>query len=368
MTDVAELLGDIRELVECESPSSDDAALAASADRVAELGTRLLGVAPERLGDGGGHHLLWRFGRNGGVLLLGHHDTVWPIGSWPEVWTEQDGRVSGPGIFDMKTGIVLALHAVAALEDRDGVAILITSDEELGSPGSRDLIRAEARRAGSVLVLEAAADGGALKTARRGISTYRITATGRAAHAGLEPERGINASVELAHQILEVERIGTGADGATVVPTLLAAGTTTNTVPALGTLSVDVRGDSAEVLDAVDRRLRSLTAVLPGAEVGVERLFAVPPLERASSAELYDLATRLSAELGLPTPTEIAVGGASDGNTAAAAGARVLDGLGAIGGNAHAPGEYLEIATLPARLALIAALVAALAGRTEEAA
>src|SRR5690606_3096297 len=201
-------------------------ALARSADLVADLGTRLLGAEPERLGI----HLRWRLGGPTRVLVLAHHDTVWPLGSLrTHPFGVTDGVLRGPGSFDMKTGLVMALHALASLGDRTGVTLLVTGDEELGSPSSQALTEDEAPRADAALVLEASADGGALKLERKGTSIYEVVLTGRAAHAGLEPEKGVNASVELAHQVLAVAALGDPGLGTTVVPTVAAAGTTRNT-------------------------------------------------------------------------------------------------------------------------------------------
>ncbi len=207
-TDVAApavIVDHIRRLVECESPSADSAAVARSAEQVAALGVELLGVEPERLVVDGTTHLRWRFGDATRVLLLTHHDTVWPIGSLAtHPFAVRDGVLTGPGSFDMKVGLVMALHAVAALPDRDGVTILVTGDEEVGSPTSRALIESEAAGALAVFVTEASGDGGALKIERKGTSIYEVRVTGRAAHAGLEPEKGVNATLELAHQALAV--------------------------------------------------------------------------------------------------------------------------------------------------------------------
>ena len=174
--DLDQLVADIREMVECESPSADLAAVARSADVVARVGTRRLGVEPERIVIDGRTHLRWRLGTGPSrVLVLGHHDTVWPIGSLAtRPCTVDDGVLRGPGCFDMKAGLVMAFHALAGLDDRDGVTLLVTGDEELGSPSSRALIEDEARAAQAALVLEASADGGALKTERKGVSLYDV--------------------------------------------------------------------------------------------------------------------------------------------------------------------------------------------------
>jgi glutamate carboxypeptidase len=199
------MLADIEALVGCESPSEDHAAVARSADVVAAMGERLLGVGPERIVVDGCTHLRWRLGDTRRVLLLGHHDTVWPIGSLlTHPHTVEDGVLRGPGCFDMKTGLVMAFHAVAGLAEPTGVTLLVTGDEEIGSPSSRALIEDEARACATALVLEAAGPGGALKTERKGVSRYDVHVTGRAAHSGLDPEKGVNATVEAAHQVLAV--------------------------------------------------------------------------------------------------------------------------------------------------------------------
>ncbi len=356
-----EMLADIEELVTCESPSADLAAVARSAGAVARVGARRLGAEPERLVVEGVTHLRWRFG--GGparVLLLGHHDTVWPVGSLAAHPYGISGDVlRGPGCFDMKAGLVLALHAVAALPGRAGVTILVTGDEEVGSPTSRALIEAEAVGCAAALVLEASA-GGALKTERKGTSWYGIQVTGRAAHAGLEPERGVNSGVELAQQILAVQALGDPARGTTVVPTVLSAGTTTNTVPAAGEVAVDVRARDAAEQQRVDTAIRSLHPVTPGARLAVTGGINRPPLAAEASAALYARAAALAGRLGQEPPGRAAVGGGSDGNFTAGVGVPTLDGLGAVGGGAHADDEHVLVPALPGRAELLAALVAEL--------
>ncbi|MCP2322135.1 acetylornithine deacetylase/succinyl-diaminopimelate desuccinylase-like protein [Hamadaea flava] len=222
------MLDHIRTLVETESPSADEAALYRSADVVAALGTQVLGTPPQR----DGIHLTWRFGGPTRVLVLCHHDTVWPIGSLrTHPFEVVDGILRGPGCFDMKTGLVMALHAIAELPDRTGVTLLVTGDEEIGSPGSRALIEAAATGAKAAFVLEASGPGGALKTERKGSAGYSLRVHGKAAHSGLEPERGHNAGVELAHQVLAIATLGDAALGTTVTPTVLSAGTTRTRCP-----------------------------------------------------------------------------------------------------------------------------------------
>ena len=354
------LLADVRELVEVESPSSDLDAVAASAEAVARAGERLLGVGPVRIVVDGVVHLRWRLGTGlTRVLLLGHHDTVWPTGTLAvHPCDVVDGVLRGPGCFDMKAGVVMAFHAVASLADRDGVTILVTGDEEIGSPTSRALIESEASGAVAALVLEASADGGALKTARKGTSLYEVEVVGRAAHAGLEPEKGVNATIELAHQVHRVAALADEAAGTTVTPTAVTAGTTSNTVPAAGRFAVDVRAWSQAELDRVDAGLRALAPALPGASVVLHGGINRPPLEESSSRHLFERASALASRWDLPPVTAAAVGGASDGNFTAGVGVPTLDGLGAVGGGAHAADEHVLVDRLVDRTALVAALVA----------
>jgi glutamate carboxypeptidase len=353
---VSDMLDEVRALVECESPSSDLEAVARSADVVARIGTARLGVAPERIVLDGRTHLRWRLGSGPSrVLLLGHHDTVWPLGSLAaHPFTVEDGVLRGPGCFDMKAGLVMAFHAAAGL---DGVTLLVTGDEELGSPSSRELIEEEARAATAALVLEASADGGALKTERKGVSLYEVRVFGRAAHAGLEPEKGVNATLELAYQVQAVSVLAEPRAGTTVTPTAARAGTTTNTVPAAGSFAVDVRARTSAEQERVHRAITTLSPVLPGARVEVVGGVNRPPLEAVASAALHDRVRGIALRLGLPAPTSAAVGGASDGNFTAGVGTPTLDGLGAVGGGAHAEHEHVLVDELLGRTALLRALV-----------
>lgn len=361
-----ELVADIEALVRCESPSEDLAAVARSADAVAAVGTRLLDAAPERIVFDGWTHLRWRFGSAAAgdpaprVLLLGHHDTVWPVGSLvTHPFGVHDGVLRGPGCFDMKAGVVMAFHAVAALpaDERAGITILVTGDEEIGSPSSRALIENEARGCVAALVLEAAGPGGALKTERKGVSRYDVLVTGRAAHAGLEPERGVNATIEVAHQVHAVAALADPARGTTVTPTRLDAGTTINTVPAAAGFGVDVRVRDEAEQDRVHAALQELRPVLPGADVEVVGGPNRPPLTSTATRALFDRAAAIAAGLGLDPLTALAVGGASDGNYTAGVGTPTLDGLGAVGGGAHADDEHVVVAELGRRTALLTALL-----------
>ncbi|MGW2221451.1 M20 family metallopeptidase [Nonomuraea sp. NPDC001684] len=355
----ATMIADIERLVRCESPSGDLAAVARSATAVAELGAARLGAEAERVVIDGCTHLRWRFGGEPRVLLLGHHDTVWPVGSLERHPFEvRDGVLRGPGCFDMKAGLVMAFHALAALDDLDGVTVLVTGDEEPGSPTSRRLVEDEARGCAAALVLEAAGPGGALKTERKGVSRYEVLVRGRAAHAGLEPERGVNATVEVTHQVAAVAALADPALGTTVTPTRLESGTTVNTVPARARFDVDVRVRDAREQDRVDAAMRGLRPVLPGADVTVGGGPNRPPLPASASKELFERACRLAGALGIGPLASVAVGGASDGNFTAGTGTPTLDGLGAVGGGAHADDEHVLVAELPGRTRLLTALVA----------
>ncbi|MFC4588412.1 M20 family metallopeptidase [Sphaerisporangium corydalis] len=355
-------LADLRELVECESPSSDQAAVARSADLVARVGAARLGAEPERITIDGCAHLRWRFGDGDRqVLLLAHHDTVWPLGTLAtHPYGIAGGVLRGPGCFDMLTGLVMAIHAVAGLPVRAGVTLLVTGDEEIGSPSSRALIEQEARRSKAVLVLEGSAAGGALKVARKGVSLYEVGVTGRAAHAGLEPEKGVNTTLELAHLAIAASALSDPAAGTSVTPTVIAAGTTTNTVPASGSFAVDVRARSHDEQLRVDRELRDLTPTVPGAVIEIRGGVNRPPLEESASRSLLERAIALAARLGLPPVSGASVGGASDGNFTAGVGTPTLDGLGAVGGGAHADDEHVVVARLLDRTVLVRELVAEL--------
>lgn len=355
------MIDDLATLVTCESPSADPEALSRSADAVAELGTRLTGVKPTRIDLDERPHLRWRFGTGDRVLVLGHHDTVWPIGSLADhPWRVTDGRAYGPGCFDMKAGIVQTFHALSTMPSLDGVTVLITADEELGAPTSRELIRDTARQVSAVLVPEGSADGGALKTARKGVSIYDLRVRGRAAHAGLEPWNGVNATVELAHQIRAIAALGDdgrGHDATTVTPTMIAGGTSGNTVPAEASVHIDVRSATVAAQARVHDAIHALSPRLAGAVLRVDDGPVHPPLEPAMSAELYAEAEDVAAHLGIGPLGEAQVGGASDGNIAAGAGVATLDGLGAVGGKPHAPGEHVIVDELPKRAHLLAKLI-----------
>lgn len=356
--DTEDMVRDVLALCRIESPSGSPEAQHAVVDLADELGSTMLGRRPERIVERGRPALLWA-PEPGGVLLLGHLDTVWPIGTlsrWPQP-LRTEHTLSAPGVFDMKAGVVQGWYAMRAVGAPPGCGMLLNTDEEIGSPDSHRLIEEVAAGLAAVLVLEPSADG-ALKTGRKGTSRYQVRVNGVAAHAGLDPHVGVNALLELADQVRSIAGLGSGA--LTVTPTLASAGTTTNTVPADAIVHVDVRAPDVAAQRSVDASMRALAAHRSGASVQVSGGPDCPPMEPGQCAELLRLARRAAHSLGLGALTATTVGGASDGNTTAALGTPTLDGLGAVGGHAHAEGEYAVITETPRRAALVAGLISAL--------
>jgi glutamate carboxypeptidase len=360
------LLGDVRELVERESPSLDAAATTALTAALAPR-LRALGAAVRLHSSASGTHLVARadFGLQAGlapVLLLGHVDTVWPRGTLERLpFRVEDGRARGPGIFDMKSGVALMLAVFEAIGDLGlrparPLKLVLTCDEEAGSPTSRALIEAEAAGCAAAFVPEPSLPGGAAKTERRGFARYELLVHGVSAHAGLDAERGVSATTELAHQILAVEKLGDPARGLSVNVGVIRGGTRSNVVAAEARAEVDVRFRTADQAAAAARGLASLQPVLAGARLELRGGVNRPPLERTPAvASLFAWARSLAAELGFELG-EGASGGASDGNFTAALGVPTLDGLGVEGDGAHAEHEHILVADLPRRAALLTAL------------
>ncbi len=366
------LLSDLQALVERESPSDEAAAVTALArfiaDKLASRGLR--DVDLHRL-EPRGDALLASIGpvsKPGaplGTLLLGHLDTVWPMGTLEKnpFRIEEDARkrARGPGVFDMKAGIAVAMSALPLLVEGGSpprVSLLLVPDEEIGSGASRDLLLQVAKQHRCVLVLEPSADGGAAKTARKGTGLFELTFHGRAAHAGLEPEKGASALAEMARFVLFLEDLGDPTKGTTVTPTLAAAGTKTNVVPERATLSVDARVWSKGEAERVQAAVRDYKVGNPLVTLSADSVrFDRPPMEPTEvSLALFASAQRIAAALGFELG-EARVGGASDGNLTADAGVPTLDGLGPEGAGAHAWSEFVDVADLPKRVALIANLV-----------
>ena len=351
------MIDDLRTLVECESPSRNVGQLTQNAQIISDLMQRLLGRAPELIESPVGPHILWKGGGEPKVLILGHHDTVHPVDTIKRLpFAVTNGVATGPGVFDMKAGIVQAIHAVASLDDTSHIEILLTADEEIGSHASRALLEERALACGSVLVLEPSADGGALKIGRKGTGTITLTIEGRASHAGLEPEKGINSLVELATLIPQIVAIADPAIGTTVTPTLASSGTADNVVPALTTCAVDVRVAVPEEKPRVEAAFAALKPVHPEASVVISGQIGRPPMHESAATELFAIASGVANMVGLNGLDGIVVGGGSDGNFTAAVGVQTLDGLGAVGGGAHGDNEHVLVATMPQRAALLAGL------------
>ena len=347
------MLAALEALVRCESPSEDIGACRAVVTLASDIATRVLGI-PAQIKEIEGRPVFWWGAEKPDVLLLAHLDTVWPIGSYQPLWEINGDVLRGPGTFDMKAGFVQALFALKGIEG--SVALVATTDEETGSHSSKALIKELSSQAKAVLVLEASLNG-KVKTGRKGTAMYQISVRGLASHAGLEPEKGVNTTTEIAHAILKLAALENPEHGTTVVPTLLHSGNTTNTVPDLAILDIDARSFSQAELERVDREIKSFSAVNPRAKIEVTGGLNRPPLQPTSTQALYERAEKVAAAMGMSPLGSAEVGGASDGNFAAAAGAQVLDGLGAIGGGAHAPNEWVSIKSMQERSDFLHALI-----------
>ncbi len=347
------MLSALEKLVRLESPTEDLAACRAVIELASQIALDVLGT-PAQIREINGRPVFWWGAQNPDVIVLAHLDTVWPKGSFQSLWSIKENVASGPGIFDMKAGFIQALFAMKGIDG--SVALVATSDEETGSTTSKDFIKEISAKAKAVLVVEATLNG-KVKTGRKGTAMYQVKIHGKASHAGLEPEKGINATVEMGHAILAVSGFENKELGTTVVPTMLRSGNTTNTVPDLAVLDIDVRSFSMAELQRVDAAVRNLSAVNSAARYEITGGFNRPPLETTSTMALYERAERVAKALGMPPLGHASVGGASDGNFAAAAGAQVLDGLGAVGDGAHAAHEWVDITTLENRSALLHALI-----------
>jgi glutamate carboxypeptidase len=358
------LLDTIEALVRLESPSLDKAAVDRCGDelaaRLAAIGARVERLRqPER-----GDHVRAEFGTGERqVLLLGHFDTVWAAGQIERMpLVERDGRLHGPGVFDMKSGIAVSMLAMRALSacgvPAPRVTMLWTTDEEIGSASSRAAIEAEARRSVAVLVMEPALAGGAAKTSRKGCGEYELTVHGIPAHAGLDPGKGASAIVELAHQVPAIAAIQDLARGISVNIGVIEGGTRPNVVAPHARAVIDVRVPRLADVPAVESALRGLQPRLQGTRLELSGGMERPPLERSAAVvRLYEVARAVAAELGHELG-EGGAGGGSDGNFTAALGVPTLDGLGPSGDGAHALHEHVVLADLTWRAALVAGLVA----------
>ena len=355
-----------RELVECESPSDEktavDRCVALAAERFAALGGKVRLHRQKKFGSLMEARFGRARGRDGRVLLLGHLDTVWPLGTLKTMpWRERDGRLWGPGVVDMKAGVAMALIALEMLREADllerEIVLLLNSDEEVGSPVSRPVTERLARDCESVYVLEPA-QGLAYKTARKGTGDWRIEVCGVAAHAGVDFEKGASALRELARVIETVSGWTNLQRGLTVSVGLAGGGSKSNVIPAEAWAEVDVRIVRGADGRRIERKFAGLKAVDRRCSISVTGGINRPPMERGrGTVALYGRARRLAAELGF-TLDEAATGGASDGNFTAALGVATLDGMGAVGEGAHARHESVLVEHLAPRTALLAGMLA----------
>jgi glutamate carboxypeptidase len=362
--DRTQMLAALERLVTAESPSLDKAKCDACADQVAELFLQQTGVRPIRHPQSDrGDHLEIRIGSQAGepIVLLCHHDTVWASGTLSRLPFRVDGdRVTGPGTYDMKAGIVEAAVALRAAKPSRRVVVLSTSDEEIGSTSSRELIETTARGAAAVLVLEPAQSGGALKTARKGIADFTLEIEGRAAHAGVEPEKGVSAILELANQVRMISGLADPQQGTTINIGVVEGGSRPNVIAAYARAEIDVRFARAAEAERIVGAIRGLQPTLSGTRLRISGGVDRPPMERSEGiVRLAALAQGLAREIGFSLG-ETSTGGGSDGNFTAALGIPTLDGLGPDGGGAHADSEHFLIASWLQRTELIRRLIEAI--------
>ncbi len=364
-----EMIATIQQLVEMESPSSDKAAVDRLGRVLAEKFKAIGGEVKFHSASQYGDHLQVDFGGRAKakpIMLLGHHDTVWDTGTLVRMpWRNDSGRLWGPGVLDMKTGIVMMMYAISGLQELGGalprpVSVLLNTDEEVGSESSRPITEALAKKSAAVLVLEPA-QGAAVKTARKGVGDYTIKVTGRASHSGVDFEKGQSAILELARQVLAVARFTDVKRGMTVNPGVIRGGTRTNVVAAEASVDVDVRIARLADGPVLERKFRSLKPRNKHCKLEVTGGLNRPPMERSKGViALYRQARELAGEIGWKLD-EAATGGGSDGNFTAALGLPTLDGLGGVGEGAHALNESVLIDEIPRRTALLAALIEAIA-------
>jgi glutamate carboxypeptidase len=364
-----EMLGCLEAAVKIESPTSSqphvDRMARFCAGKFRELGGKVRILRHPTAGSGVIAEFWGDLRPRKPLLILGHLDTVWDAGTLAEMpFRVRAGRAYGPGIFDMKSGIVCGLWAIRALRETRitparPIRVFLNSDEETSSLAFREELLAEARRARAVLVLEPSAAGGALKTSRKGVGEFRVTVHGRSAHAGINPAAGVNAIHELARQILRVESFARPRRGLTLTAGMIEGGTRVNVVPERASVRIDVRVARRGDIAAIEEKVRSLRPFHPEARLSIQGGVNRPPLERSMSRDLYRAAKQLAEEMGM-TLEEASTGGGSDGNFTAALGIPTLDGLGGVGDGAHARDEHVVIRELPRRAALIAALMSRL--------
>jgi glutamate carboxypeptidase len=367
----AEIVNLIQEMVECESPSNSPADVNRFVDLVVER-TNDIADAKTVVSDRYGKHLRLEFklpGRKkqGQILGLGHSDTVWPLGTLRTMpFGIHSGRLWGPGVLDMKSGLAFFIYAVRLLREfevhvKRNIVLWIVSDEEVGSETSRLMTEAQARQSECVLVVEPGTSlTGKLKTARKGVGDYTILVEGRASHAGVDFSAGVSAILEAARQVERVARFTNLRRGITVNPGVISGGTRTNVVAAHARIEVDTRVVRLKDAEALDKKFRALRAADKRCNVRVEGGLNRPPMERTKTlAKLFSKAKKMGRKLGVRLE-ESSTGGGSDGNFTAALGVPTLDGLGAVGEGAHAMNESILIDRIADRVALLAMLISGL--------
>jgi glutamate carboxypeptidase len=361
------LIERLRQLAEIESPSSDKARVDRAQSLLAAWASSAGGAVTWHEFDDFGDSIEVQFGEEEAgedrILLLGHLDTVWALGTLERMpFSASDDRIAGPGVLDMKAGVLMALTAVEVLKDmtllRRPVTLLIHGDEEVGSPASRKLTETLAMRCSAVYVMEPAqGDAGAYKTARKGVGQYRLAVRGVASHSGVDFEKGHSAVIELARQIEAVQALTDLSRGITVNPGVIGGGTCSNVIAAEAWVEIDVRIARKEDMGRIDDALHALRPVNTGCTLTLSGGMNRGPMERSDgTVALFERAKGFAAELGMALE-EAATGGASDGNLTAALGVATLDGMGAVGAGAHAPHEHLDRAHLLPRTALLAAML-----------
>jgi glutamate carboxypeptidase len=365
----SEIIDCVRELVERESPTHDKLACDKLCSYLAVQFESIGGQVKLHRQSIAGDHLEVDFSAASDrkpLLLLGHFDTVYDMGTLQSMpWREQNKRLYGPGVFDMKSGIAQMMFALKAMPEVRGglprpVKVLLVSDEEGGSKTSRAITESVARQCAAVLVCEPSGEGGALKTARKGVGSFIMKITGQASHAGLDFEKGQSAIVELAHQILAVSQLTDLKQGTTLNVGVVRGGTRTNVVAAEAMAEVDLRVSHKQDGAIMERKIRQLRPVNKKCKLEIDGGINRPPLERTDKViALFALARKIAGELGFSLD-EIAVGGGSDGNFTAGIGVPTLDGLGAVGEGAHSVHESVVAGDLPRRAALLAELIGAI--------
>ncbi|MDX2438068.1 MAG: M20 family metallopeptidase [Acidobacteriota bacterium] len=354
-------LEELMQFTAVETPTGNIKQLDRAADFLMERVSGLGFVEREVLPDHGPLLRIVREGTGVRVLLLGHFDTVWPIGCWPKLWRVDNGRVYGPGVYDMKGGLLFIVWLLRFLEQHGlshpHIEAVFNPDEEIGSPGSRPLIEEAARRADVVLVLEPTNLEGNLKLARKGSGEYVITINGRSAHQGVEPELGVNAVVEAAHQVLKVLELEDLTKGTTVGPNVIQGGRVSNMVPDQAEIRVDVRAWTSDETRRLEKAIRGLSPIIDGSKIQIFGGFNRPPMEVSdASMEIFEGARVLGRGLGLDLAW-VKWGGSSDANIAAAVGTPTIDGFGPVGEGAHQLEECIVVDEVPRRLALLTEVV-----------